>query len=263
MSFLTANTQTAVLSAEPSTKSPRAGGFDPLELYATAMDASDYVEAVAPLVRRAAPDIGDLLDVGAGGGQLGHALRLAHARWTAIEPSPTMRARLLRFSDPPLVLPCGWETADMAPAAHDTVLAATMPATMENPKDFLACCRTWARRQVVWVVPAQNGPRGLCFAGCLPPHWHREDVTPGVDKALRELSPADAPDDIAYAEWTFTGIVKSVSDLADFLSGRLGWSVDDTRRLELTEHLKRQAKPHANGFCLEIARRSAVLVWRA
>jgi hypothetical protein len=77
------------------------------------------------------------------------------------------------------------------------------------------------------------------------------------------LSPADAPDDIAYVEWTFTGIVKSVDELADFLSGRLGWPVDDARRPQLAEHLKKQAKPHADGFCLEIARRSAVLVWRA
>jgi hypothetical protein len=270
LSFLTANTQTTVLSAEsPSAKSAptRASGFDPLELYAAAMDASDYVEAVAPLVRRAAPDIGDLLDVGAGGGQLGHALRLAHARWTAIEPSPTMRARLLRFSDPPVVLSCGWETSDLAPGTHDTVLAATMPATMENPEKFLRLCRTWARRQIVWVVPAQNGPRGLCFAGCLPRAWHGEDETPGVDVTLRGLRPADRPDQIATVEWTFTGVVKSVAPLADFLADRLGWAVDDARRMELAQHLATQArpypnKPHAKGFCLEIARRSAVLVWR-
>jgi len=240
----------------------RAGGFDPLELYAAAMDASDYVAAVAPLVRSAAPDIGGLLDVGAGGGQLGHALRPADARWTAIEPSPTMRARLLRFSDPPVVLSCGWETSDVAPGAHDTVLAATMPATMDNPGIFLSRCRTWARRQVVWVVPAQNGPRGLCFAGCLPRHWHGEDETPGVDVTLRGLPPADRPGRIHTVEWTFTGVVESVAPLADFLADRLGWAVDDIRRIELAQHLAARAKPHAKGFCLEIARRSAVLGWR-
>jgi hypothetical protein len=261
LNFRVANTKCAAAAADSS--AVRADSLDPLELYASAIDASDYVKAVVPLIQRAAPDIGDLLDVGAGGGQLGHALRPAHARWTAIEPSPVMRSRLLRLPGPPLVLDCDWSPSLVAARAYDTVLAATMPATMEEPKDFLACCRTWARRQVVWVVPAQNGPRGLCFAGCLPPHWHREDVTPGVDKTLRELSPADAPDDIAYVEWTFTGIVKSVDELADFLSGRLGWPVDDVRRPELAEHLNKQAKPHASGFCLEIARRSAVLVWRA
>jgi SAM-dependent methyltransferase len=260
LSFSTANAETPLSAESPPV---RAGAFDPLELYAAAMDASDYVAAVAPLIRRAAPDIGDLLDVGAGGGQLGHALRPAHARWTAIEPSATMRSRLLRFSDPPVVLPCGWETSGVASGAHDTVLAATMPATMDNPEKFLKHCRRWARRQVVWVVPAQNGPRGLCFAGCLPHRWHGEDETPGVDVTLRGLPPAEQPHHIDTVEWTFSGVVESVDELAGFLADRLGWAVDDVRRLELAKHLAAQAKPHAKGFCLEIARRSAVLVWRA
>ena len=54
------------------------------------------------------------------------------------------------------------------PSAHDTVLAATMPALFDDPERFLARCRDWARRTVIWVVPAHAGPRGLCFAGCLP-----------------------------------------------------------------------------------------------
>jgi hypothetical protein len=265
LSFLTANAETPALSAKTSSaNSPpaRAGVFDPLELYAAAIDASDYVEAVAPLIRRVAADIGDLLDLGAGGGQLGHALRPADARWTAVEPSATMRARLSRFSDPPQVLSCEWETSGVAPGAHDTVLAATMPATMENPERFLGHCRRWARRQVVWVVPAQNGPRGLCFAGCLPREWHGEDETPGVEVTLRRLPPADHPHQVDFAEWTFTGVVESLAPLAGFLADRLGWATDDVRRMELAKHLAAQAKPHPKGFGLEIARRSAVLVWR-
>ena len=72
--------------------------IDPLELYASAIDTSDYVAALAPLVRRAVPEIGQLLDVGAGGGQLGAALADPARSWTAIEPSPTMRARLGRLT---------------------------------------------------------------------------------------------------------------------------------------------------------------------
>ena len=72
--------------------------IDPLELYASAIDTSDYVRRVAPLVRRAVPEIGRLLDVGAGGGQLGAALRDPALPWTAIEPSATMRARLGRLA---------------------------------------------------------------------------------------------------------------------------------------------------------------------
>ena len=79
---------------------------------------------------------------------------------------------------------------------------------------------------------------------------------------LRGLSPADRPDQVDTAEWTFTGVVRSVAPLGDFLADRLGWAVDDVRRMELAQHLAAQAKPHASGFCLQIARRSAVLVWR-
>jgi len=58
--------------------------IDPLELYASAIDTSDYVARIAPQVRRLAPEIGRLLDVGAGGGQLGAALQDRMQPWTAI-----------------------------------------------------------------------------------------------------------------------------------------------------------------------------------
>ena len=68
--------------------------IDPIELYAAGVDTSDYVARVAPLIRQGVGEIGDLLDIGAGGGQLGRALRVPDRRWTAIEPSAGMRARL-------------------------------------------------------------------------------------------------------------------------------------------------------------------------
>jgi hypothetical protein len=240
--------------------------FDPLELYAAAVDVSDYVAALAPLIRRTASEVGDLLDVGAGGGQLGAALRAPQMRFTAIEPSLTMRARLLRLPDPPAVLACGWDTAEIADASHDTVLAATMPAVMEQAAEFLTRCRRWARRQVVWVVPAHRGPRGLCFAGCLPSSWHGEDETPGLEITLRNLRPADRPHVMQFVDWTFTGVVTDVARLAGYLAGRLGWPPYDARRAQLHAHLKSQmkpcARPWAGAVCLQIPRRSAVLVWR-
>jgi hypothetical protein len=236
--------------------------IDPLMLYAAAIDTSDYVAHIAPLIRQFVPFIGRLLDVGAGGGQLGHALGASEARWTAIEPSSNMQARLSRLPHPPLVVGSGWEAADVAAGAHDTVLAATMPTIMEQPGPFLARCRTWARRTVVWVVPAQRGPRGLCFAGCLPSNWHGEDETPGYEHTLRRLQAADHPHDMAFAEWTFTAVVPSLEKISAFLAARLEWPAHDPRRPQLLAHLAAQAKPHADGFMLDIARRSAVMIWR-
>jgi SAM-dependent methyltransferase len=234
--------------------------FDPLELYASAIDTSDYVARIAPLVRRLVPDVGELLDVGAGGGQLGAALRGRGHPWTAIEPSPTMIRRLARLHSPPRIVTEGWQTADVA--AHDTVLAATMPAFLDRARPFLERCLAWARRTIVWIVPAHAGPRGLCFAACLPAEWHGEDETPGIDLVLDGLPAASRPHDIAFAEWTFSGVVADVSALAAYLADRLGWSREDERRSLLTTHLVRQAKPDAGGWRLDIPRKSAALVWR-
>jgi len=235
--------------------------LDPLALYASAIDTSDYVAQLAPLVRRSVPAIGDLLDVGAGGGQLGGALRDPTCLWTAIEPSPSMQARLAVRDRPPRLVTSGWHEADVAPGSHDTVLAATMPATMDEPEAFLARCRSWARRTVVWVVPAHAGPRGLCFAGCLPLEWHGEDETPGIDIVLRGLQPSSKPPEISFATWTFTGVVPDLDELGNYLADRLGWPALDDRRAQMVVHLALKAKPRTSGFHLEISRKSAVLVW--
>ena len=78
---------------------------------------SDYVARIAPQVRRLVPEIGRLLDVGAGGGQLGALLQDRAFPWTAIEPSPVMRARLAGLHVPPRIVPAGWQDADVAPGA--------------------------------------------------------------------------------------------------------------------------------------------------
>lgn len=235
--------------------------IDPLELYAAAIDTSDYVARIAPQVRRLVPTIGRLLDVGAGGGQLGAALQDRALPWTAIEPSPVMRSRLARLHTPPRIVAGRWQEGWVEPAAHDTVLAATMPALFDHPAAFLARCRDWARRTVVWVVPVHAGPRGLCFAGCLPSEWHREDETPGLDIVLRGLGPASRPDAMAFTDWTFSGVVRDLPVLSAYLADRLGWGASDERRSALRDHLAAQALPDAAGVRLDIPRKSAVLVW--
>ncbi len=172
-----------------------------------------------------------------------------------------MLARLAALDQPPQLVKAGWQETDVAPGSHDTVLAATMPATMDEPEAFLARCRSWTRRTVVWVVPAHAGPRGLCFAGCLPLEWHGEDETPGIEIVLRGLSPSSMPRDVSFADWTFTGVVPDLDELAAYLAGRLGWSAGDDRRGRMRAHLALKATQVAAGFRLEVSRRSAVLVW--
>ncbi len=249
------------MSVSPFPTSAPGRFVDPLELYAAAIDTSDYVARLEPLVRRCVPAVGELLDVGAGGGQLGAMLAPPDRPWTAIEPSATMRARLLRLSHPPRIVATGWEAAKVDGGGHDTVLAATMPAFFEQPELFLARCRAWARRAVIWIVPAHAGPRGLCFAGCLPSAWHGEDETPGIALVLRGLSPATRPREIAFVDWTFSGVVPDLTELADYLADRLSWPKSDDRRGQMVAHLAAQAIREPTGFRLNISRKSAVLAW--
>jgi hypothetical protein len=234
---------------------------DPVEIYAAGIDTSNYVARVAPFVRASVPAIGDLLDIGAGGGQLGRALREPLRRWTAIEPSAGLRARLVALEEAPHVLACGWEEAAVPAGGHDTVLAANIAAPLQQPDAFLTRCLAWARRAVIWVVPAQQGPRGLIFAGCLPSEWHGEDETPGVDIVLRDLPPSNHPHAIVFAEWTFSAVVADLGVLANYLADRLGWAHSDSRRQQIARHLSQKAIPDRDGYRLDIPRKSAVLVW--
>jgi hypothetical protein len=235
--------------------------IDPIELYAAGIDNSDYVACVAPLIRHGVHHVGDLLDVGAGGGQLGAAVRAPEHRWTAIEPSARMRGRLARLNTPPRIIAGGWDATNVAAGCHDTVLAANIAAPLQETNAFLQRCFAWARRAVVWVVPAQQGPRGMCFAGCLPAAWHGEDETPGIDIVLRNLAPSAQPTSMTSADWMFSGVVTDLERLGHYLADRLGWP--EHRWPQLTAHLARQARREPRGYRLDIPRKSAVLVWKS
>jgi hypothetical protein len=172
-----------------------------------------------------------------------------------------MQRRLEAFDPPPRLIRSGWREADLPAACADTVLAANMPAPLTEPAAFLARCRAWTRRAIVWVVPAQHGPRGVCLAGCLPPAWHGEDETPGVEIVLRGLPPDERPAIVAEVAWTFTAVVPDVARTARSLADRLGWPLDDHRRSTLCDHLASQAVPIPGGHRLSVAKASAVLVW--
>lgn len=247
-------------SAEHATRAGDTAPLDPLALYASAIDISDYVARVAPIILGFVPATGDLVDIGAGGGQLGGALREQGRRWIAIEPSPVMQARLAALPQPPEIMPHGWQDEVLPRTPVDTVLAATMPGYLTDPAEFLARCRQLARRRIIWVVPAQKAPRGLICAACLPREWHGEDETPGIDLVLSRLG-SDLPDRMDATDWTFSLDLPDLTAFAAFQADRLGWAPDDPRRPQLFDHLTTQAEPSAAGLRLSCHRRSAILVW--
>ena len=232
-------------------------------MYARGIDGSDFVVNVGRELQ-ALPDLsGRLLDVGAGAGQLGASLLPWIFDWTAIEPDARMRRRLLALPEPPTqIIETGWEALSHSVDKYDCVLASNIAAPLTEPSKFLEWCRWRARRLVIWVVPAQHGPRGLCLAGCLPAQWHGEDETPGVQLVMSALGKENSPLECRIIPWTFSLTVDNVDEISTYLADRLFWAPDDARRPCLLHRLRQQARPIGGRFVLEVPRVSAILIWR-
>jgi hypothetical protein len=233
-----------------------------LAFYAHGIDRSDYVAAVAPKIREMIGQAASLLDVGAGAGQLGAALCGPFARWVALEPNAEMRARLAGLRKPkPTIIKAGWQkltALNLKP--QDISLAANIGAPLTDARGFYRALRPLSRRAMVWIVPAQKGARGMCLAGFLDPEWHGEDMRPGHEITLAGLG-AEAPDHIAFADWTFRGLFPSLAHAeAHFLRG-LKWNAGDLRIPALRARIASQAQLSPDGVVLESPKKSAILIW--
>ena len=114
-----------------------------------------------------------------------------------------MRARLVKLAHPPHVIAAGWEGAEVT-QGHDTVLAATMPAFFDHPEAFLARCRAWGAPSSGSCRRMPDRAASASPAACCP---NGEDERPGIDITMRGLVPASHPPHVAFADWTFTGVV--------------------------------------------------------
>ena len=239
------------------------GGSSPIAFYADGIDRSDYVDAVAPIIRARVGHVRSLVDVGAGAGQLGAAVCGPHSGWLALEPDPGMCTRLAARRKPrPVVINAGWESLSansMNP--HDVSLAANIAAPLTDAKPFFQMLRPLTRRAMVWIVPAQHGPRGMCLAACLDPDWHGEDMRPGYELTLEALGPSHAPSQVAFADWTFRACFPSLEDAVTYFMRALNWQSDDPRIPSLRTRLAGQASSARSGVILCAPKRSAILIW--
>jgi hypothetical protein len=173
-----------------------------------------------------------------------------------------MRERLQMLNPAPdEIIACGWEDLRLEPASVDCVLAANIAAPLTDARAFLARCRSWARDTIIWIVPAQQGPRGLCLSGCLPAEWHAEDETPGVEVVRQQLGAAEMPR-FEPVPWTFTLPVADVRAIACYLADRLEWAHTDPRRAAMANLLAERLRRSGPQQFLDVPRASAVLVWR-
>jgi hypothetical protein len=234
--------------------------------YARGLATSDYVAQVGIALKNLLGDVPSLLDVGAGTGALGRRLVAPNGRWTAVEPNNFMACLLEReaakASGLRRVIRDLWQNLPRYPGlVHDGVLATNMGGPIDEADHFVATLRPLARRWLCWTVPAQKGPSRYCLSGFLPPELHGEDEVPGVARALARLSPENAPDRIAFAEWTFRAVFPDCRAADAHFLTRFGGD-DAARRRALRAWLAARLTPTAAGWVAEAKKTTAILLWR-
>jgi hypothetical protein len=244
---------------------PAIWGDRPARFYATALDRSDYGGAVARALGPVAPE--SLLDIGAGAGHPVAPWLPRTSRWTAIEPNRYLRARLGRLARreqrPLTVRDATWEALPALDLPrHAWAWAANIGATQTHPHALLRRMRGLARERVVWLVPAQRGPRRWCLAGALPARLHGESERPGVEHVLDALGPSEAPDRVLSAAWTFRARFADMASAVAHCCTQLALPDDAACREAVAEVLNHTAaRLPCGGVELAAPKLSALLIW--
>lgn len=246
----------------------RPSGWDDRQasFYAQTIEASDFVERVAPWLGSRWEDF---LDVGAGSGALGARLVSDAGRWAAVEPQGAMRALLehqrtsLSARGATLELhACTWQDLPTVVRAR-RLLAANLGATHhEAGKFFDAMVGRW-QDAMHWVVAAQAGPSTFCLAGFLPLELHGSQTQPAFERTLQALGPDRAPDDIRFADWQCRFVFADLPAAQAHFVDRLALAADCDKAVEVCRYVARHALPTSAGLEVSCAKRSAVMTWRA
>lgn len=235
------------------------------DFYAETIAASDYAEVVAPHLRG---PIDDFLDVGAGSGLIAGRVLGDGARWTAVEPEPAMQARLharaaelaargIRFS----LHPTTW-AAIPPEAGGEVLMAANLGATHHEAAEFHTAMQSRWRREMVWVVAAQDGPSTFCLAGFLPPELHGAPTQPAVEHTLAQLGPGRAPDEMTIVDWSYRVRFHDLASAKAHFLDRLALSPGSDRARAIADFVSRHAQMRAEGVSVGCPKRSAILRWR-
>jgi len=236
--------------------------------YARGMAESNYVEKVGAVLRRLLGRPTSLLDVGAGEGPFGRMLVGPDGRWTCVEPNRLMVESLARDQvHPPTQIIAGvWQNLPLRGLAadelcHDAVLATNVGGPIGETLAFVAAMRRLARHTFCWSLSAQNGPRKFCLSGFLPPDLHGEDVTPGVDRVLDQLTGAHLPDRQERVEWSFRTTFADIDAAELHFTNQFGLH-DASRKRLLKAWLNDRLVQTERGWMASAAKTSAILVWR-
>lgn len=241
-------------------------GDDDARFYLQGLQQSDYAARLGGLLGAVLADTGSLLDVGAGAGTLPAAFLKDDAQWTAIEPNDYLATELERLGAlrpvPPRVIRSVWqELGELQLGQHESVLAANMCGPLDDPVAFWERLAPFCTRTMVWTVPAQRGPRKACLSGALPASLHGEDETPAVELVLAALPASMQPDEVRYADWTFSFEFPDPEAAFAYFDHKFNPQGDAARAGALRAHLQRTLQPTFRGVTARSPRKGACLVW--
>ncbi len=236
-------------------------------LYLDMMAQSDYAEKVAPAV---GSNYADVLDIGAGGGSVTRHCLAPGARWCAVEPNPAM-GEALAAQRPALTargirldhLSLRWQDLPDEVCA-DSVFVFNVGDNHHQAAALFDALAFRARREMVWVVPAQAAPASFCLAGFLPAEFYADDVLSrqaAIERTLAELGESRRPARIDCVDWQCRMIFPSRKAVALHFLERLDCSPESAEGRALTRYLDQVLRSDATGWPVACAKRSAVVRW--
>lgn len=235
--------------------------------YLEGIERSDYAQRMGPLVAKPLGGMASLLDIGAGAGTLPRTFFDRAKQWTAVEPNAYLAARLRELRKKEgfrlRVIEDVWQRlVCYRISRHDALLAANTAAPLIDPLGFWQTLAPYARRCMVWTVPAQRGPRRWCLSGALPAHLHGEDEIPAVEIVLSRLPASLQPQEVTFAEWTFHYDFSDFVAANDWFQQRFNPRGLPERRRALRAHLERTLIIVPEGVRAIASKRGACLVWK-
>ena len=232
--------------------------------YLTMIAQSDYAARLAPVVGN---DLDDVLDVGAGGGHVTRRCLASGAEWVAVEPNRIMgeelasqRSSLLARGIRLTHLSLPWQDIP-APISAQTVLAFNLGATHHAAAEFFTALARRARREMVWAVPAQDGPSTFCLAGILPAELHGSDTGPAFERTLEQLGDGDQPTRLDFVDWNCCMTFRSPELAIEHFLTRLDVRQESDKGQAISDFLRFQLKQDGEGHRLVCPKRSAVMRW--
>ncbi len=257
-------------------------------LYLRMMAQSDYAARLAPAVGE---NYVDVLDIGAGGGSVTRHCLADGARWCAVEPNPAM-GEALAAQAPALAarsihlehIAARWQ--DLPKSVHaDAVFAFNIGDNHHAANALFDALAPRARREMVWIVPAQAAPASFCLAGFLPADFYGDNAVnrqPAVERTLEQLGQSRQPAKIDYIDWQCRFNFASRQEATQHFLERLDCSADSAQGRALRAYLdhalqaagdfsgnatriaasnRQNGENGGNGWLAACAKRSAVVRW--